>query len=304
MLSISTCWNSGRHIDGEGMLTELLEFGFDRIELGHGIRLSLMHGIQKMFDAGRVQFSSLHNFCPLPVEITRASPDCLQFSSHRDAERERAVRQTFQTIDFAVRLNAPYVVLHCGRVTMQPITSQLIEMAAKGRHLSPEYAHAKTKAVQRREQIAPTYLARVKDCLKRIVDYAGEKGVKLGIEGRQAYEEIPSEQEFGELLELYNTPTVGYWHDFGHIQIKHNLGFLDHVEWLTKVRSRLLACHLHDVTWPGQDHRAPFTGGSVEYDKLIPLLPKNCLFVWEMSPRRKTEEITESLKRWKERFGV
>ena len=40
-----------------------------------------MPGIQKMFDAGEVRFSSLHNFCPLPVEVMSASPDCYKFSS-------------------------------------------------------------------------------------------------------------------------------------------------------------------------------------------------------------------------------
>src|SRR5476651_960958 len=112
MLSCSTCWNSGRHIDGEAMLEEILGLGFERVELGHGIRLSLMDGIQKMFNKGKVTFSSLHNFCPLPIEITRSSPDCYQFSSHREPERERAVRLSFQTIDFAARLGAPFVVLH------------------------------------------------------------------------------------------------------------------------------------------------------------------------------------------------
>ena len=49
-----------------------VDLGFDRIELGHGIRISLMPGIQKMFEAGEVKFSSLHNFCPLPVEVHAA----------------------------------------------------------------------------------------------------------------------------------------------------------------------------------------------------------------------------------------
>jgi sugar phosphate isomerase/epimerase len=304
MISISTCWNSGRHVDGAGMIMELLDLGFERVELGHGIRVSLMHGIQKVFDKGLVQFSSLHNFCPLPVEITRASPDCLQFSSHRDDERERAVRQTFQTIDFAVRLGAPRVVLHCGRVPMQPITAQLSKMAGEGKHLSAEYARLKVAAVRKRESLAPLYLERLKECLKRVIDYAGTKGIRLGIEGRQAYEEIPTPREAVALLDELNAPeVVGYWHDFGHIQIQHNLGFVDHAEWLARISPRLLGCHLHDVVWPAVDHRAPFTGGSVDYERLIPLLPKGTLFVWEMSPRRKREEIIESLHRWKARFG-
>ena len=285
------------------MLEELLEFGFDAVELGHGIRVSLLDGIQRVFEQGRVRFSSLHNFCPLPVEILTPSPDCLLFTSHREAERERAMRQTLQTIDCAVRLGAPNVVLHCGRVVMPPVTDELLELALSGRHLAPEYARLKTRAVQQREQIAPRYLARLRDCLKRIVEYAGEKGVRLGLESRQAYEEIPSEREFGELLAEFPAPTVGYWHDIGHVQIRANLGFVDHAEWLAKVAPRLIGCHLHDVRWPGRDHQAPFTGGSVDYATLIPLLPRETLFVWEMGPRRTREEIAESLRLWKERFA-
>src|SRR5205085_8002514 len=87
MIAFSTCWNSGRHTDGAEMLREIVDLGFDRVELGHGIRISLMPGIQKMFEAGKVKFSSLHNFCPLPVEVMSASPDCYQFSSPSGRER-------------------------------------------------------------------------------------------------------------------------------------------------------------------------------------------------------------------------
>ena len=111
------------------MLREIkTELGFDLVELGHGIRLSLVPGIQQMFDAGEVRFSSLHNFCPLPVEVMVASPNCYEFSGASIDERERAVKQTSQTIDFAERLGAPFVVLHLGRVKMRPITDILIRM--------------------------------------------------------------------------------------------------------------------------------------------------------------------------------
>lgn len=116
------------------MLREIKgELGFDSIELGHGIRISLMPGIQKMLDAGEVRFCSLHNFCPLPVEVMGASPDCYQFSAAHPKERERAVKQTFQTIDFAERLGAPFVVMHLGKVPMRPITDSLIALAKKRR---------------------------------------------------------------------------------------------------------------------------------------------------------------------------
>lgn len=284
------------------MLEELLALGFENIELGHGIRVSLMPGIEKVYREGRVRFSSLHNFCPLPVEITRAAPDCFQFTSPRAEERQRAVRLTRQTIDFAVRLGAPKVVLHGGSVAMKAITRPLLAMASAGQHLSGPYARAKQQAVVEREAAAPVYLARLQEALKELLDYAGERGVQLGLEGRHSYEEMPSEREFGPLLESF--PTLGYWHDFGHLQVKENLGFVDHAEWLAKVAPRLIGCHLHDVRWPGEDHRAPFTGGSVRYEKLVPLVPGGMLWVWEMSTTRAAEEITTSLQEWKERFGT
>src|SRR2546429_320128 len=151
MISFSTCWNSSRHTTGETMLREIKELGFDLIELGHGIRISLMPGIQKMFEAGEVRFSSLHNFCPLPVEVMGASPDCYMFSAAYARERHRAVKQTLQTIDFAERLGAPFVVMHLGRVHMNPITDQLIKLTKAGKMFSREYVRLKLKAVKKRE---------------------------------------------------------------------------------------------------------------------------------------------------------
>ena len=302
MIAFSTCWNSGRHTDGEAMLREIKGLGFDNIELGHGIRISLMPGVQKMFEAGEVRFSSLHNFCPLPVEVMGASPDCYQFSAPYQRERDRAVKQTFQTIDFAQRLGAPFVVLHLGSVRMNPITDELIALIKDGELLSREYVRKKVKAVQTREELAPTHLARVKDCLKRVADYAEEKNIRLGVEGRRGYEEIPTERELPALLDEINSPTLGYWHDMGHIQIKENLGFLNHEEWLRAIGSRALGCHLQDCIWPAQDHQPPFAG-DVDLETLVPLLPNDCLYVWELSPRKTADEIRKSVATWKERFG-
>jgi sugar phosphate isomerase/epimerase len=284
------------------MIQEILDLGFDTVELGHGIRLPLVEGILKVFEAGKVKISSLHNFCPLPPEIPRASPDCYQFSADRPAERDRAVRHTFKTIDFAKRLGAQFVVLHLGSVPIGDYTDRLVKMAEVGMRTSKAFVQAKLEAVKKREANQATPLRRSTECLKTIYDYAAERGIRLGIESRHSYEEMPSEREMLTILDQFPAPTAGYWHDFGHVQVKHNLGFLDHVEWMQRVAPRLIGCHLHDTKWPGRDHMAPFTG-DVEYDKLMPLIPPNTLFVFEMSPRRTAEEITTSLAKWKERFG-
>ncbi|PYI88016.1 MAG: hypothetical protein DMF03_12095 [Verrucomicrobia bacterium] len=257
MIAFSTSWNSHRHTSGEEMLREIKALGFDLIELGHGIRISLLPGIQKMFDAGEVRFSSLHNFCPLPVEVLSASPDCFQMSALDKSERDRAVKQTLQTIDLAARLQAPFVVLHLGSVAMNAITDELIALAQKGELLS-------------------------RRC--------------------RGYEEIPSEREIPELLEQIAAPHVGYWHDMGHVQIKENLGFLDHADWLRTIAPRTFGCHMQDVKWPARDHQPPFFG-DMRLEPLAHLLPSDCQIVWELSPRGSAEEVAQSRAIWKERFG-
>jgi sugar phosphate isomerase/epimerase len=258
--------------------------------------------VQKLFEDGEVRFTSLHNFCPLPVEVMSASPDCYTFSSSSGHERQRAVKQTLQTIDFAARLGASFVVLHLGKIPMKPVTDPLIALAKAGEMFSREYVRRKVNAVAKRESAAPAYLANVKECLKPIIEHAATKNIRLGIEGRRGYEEIPSEREIPALLDEINAPHVGYWHDFGHLQIKENLGFIDHAEWLRAIGPRTFGCHVQDCVWPAQDHQPPFAGG-VDLEKLVPLLPSSCLFVWEMSPRKTTEEIRRSVVIWKELFG-
>src|SRR5213080_362899 len=60
-------------------------------------------------------------------------------------------------------------------------------------------------------------------------------------------------RELAILLDEMNSPQLGYWHDFGHSQIKENLGFIDHAEWLRTVGPRTFGCHVHDCIWPARE---------------------------------------------------
>ena len=151
------------------------------------------------------------------------------------------MKLSFQTIDFAKRLGAPLVVMHLGRVPIDPYTDKLVEMAEAGEHLSRKYVKLKLKAVSEREKKAPT----LPPAGKGVPAARGGLRVqrweyKLGVEGRQCYEEIPTEEEITPLLDEINAPEiVGYWHDFGHLQIKENVGFVDHAEWLAHISPRM-----------------------------------------------------------------
>ncbi len=274
------------------MLREIkTKLGFEFIELDHSVHGRLRPGIQKIFDAGEIRFSSL-----------AALPDGYKFSDASIEERERAVTHAFQAIDLAAQLNAPFVILHLGKMNMPPITDRLIAMAKAGEYLSREYVRTKITAVQEREKNASECLERVKNCLLRVIGYAAPKNIRIGVEAQRNYEQIPTERELSELLEEINSPNLGYWHDFGHAQVKENLAFIDHAEWLRTVGRRTFGCHVQDCIWPAREGQLPFTGG-VDFEKLVPLLPTNCLFVWQMNPNKTADTILDSVQMWKERFG-
>jgi hypothetical protein len=142
----------------------------------------------------------------------------------------------------------------------------------------------------------------VKECLKPIIEHAAANKIRLGIEGRRGYEEIPSERELPTLLDEFNSPQVGYWHDIGHIQIKENLGFINHEEWLRAIGPRTLGLSRAGLCLAGAGSSAALCRRR-RSEKLIPILPATCLFVWEMSPRKTVEEIRRSVSLWKAHFG-
>ena len=156
--------------------------------------------------------------------------------------------------------------------------------------------------MRKREKVAPLYYQRAIEALEKIAAHAADFGVKLAVESRSRFEDIPTEREMVRLQEHFaDNPWVGYWHDFGHVQLKHNLGLLDHVEWLERIAPHLIGGHVHDVEWPARDHRVPF-GGTLEYAELLRFFPGNCPLVWELSPTREAEEIRTALARWRSEF--
>jgi sugar phosphate isomerase/epimerase len=283
------------------MAKEILELGFSCLELGHGLRAPMVAGLLDAQQQLGFRVSSVHCFCPLPPEVLADNPDCYEFTSHRPDARARATRLACQTVETAVRFGAGCVVVHAGRVRTLHGTSRLREVAALrgmgGRH----YAREKLAAVRRRERISAMYLERATGCLREVADHAGERGIRLGIENRDDYEAVPSERELALLLDRVGAPHVGYWHDFGHAQIKHHLGLLDHEQWLERVGGLTVGSHVHDVKWPFSDHRPPFTG-EVPFEKLRNRLPKDVPFVFEIHPRATSEAIVAARHRWNQVF--
>ncbi|MEM7015093.1 MAG: TIM barrel protein, partial [Verrucomicrobiota bacterium] len=239
-----------------------------------------------------------------PVEALGDDPDEFEFTSKKKADVKRALQLTFQTIDYAHEFGAPFVILRLGSTPLHGFTEGMMKIAKTGQLHSRAFVYNKIRAIEMREKHTPRTMEMIRDALDHIVTYAGRKSIKIAIKSRGRYEQAPTERELLELMEEFKgNPYVGYWHDFGHVQCKANLGLVDHEQWLKKMQPYILGCHLHDVHWPDSDHCVPLSGG-IEYEKLIPLIPPEAPLVWALNQKQKTSDIKRAYAGWEERIGI
>lgn len=272
------------------MLREIRDLGFEYAELSHGIRVSLVPGILDAVAAGEIKISSLHNFCPLPMGVSHAAPNLYEFSDERPRQRELAIKHTLKTFDFAGRVNAPLVVLHLGSMDLKDYTGKLCEMLERGLRTAPKYDKLCAEASKARETKKERFVANVYDTLRKLLPEAEQRGLKLGCENREALEEIPIESDFQFMFRELNSPSLAYWHDCGHAQIKANLGFIHHALHLESLAPRLAGFHVHDVIYPAGDHAAPGTG-TVDFASLKPFVKPEHIKVFELSPSLPVEAV-------------
>ncbi len=265
------------------MLGEIRELGFEYAELSHGIRLSLVPGILEAVDKGDIKISSLHNFCPLPMGVTRAAPNLYEFSAENSRDRDLSVKHTQKTFEFAARVRAVAVVLHLGSIEMKDYTGKLAGLLEQSGQSSKKFQSLLQDASKAREGKKEKFFSRMKETLRQLVPEAESRGLKLGCENRQALEELPLEGDFEEFLREFHSPAVGYWHDTGHAQIKEHLGVIEHARFLQTLAPRLTGFHIHDVVFPDHDHTAPGTG-TTNFAALRPFVQPQHIKVFELGP--------------------
>jgi len=284
------------------MLEEIREQGCEYAELSHGIRLSLVPGILEAVQAGVIKISTLHNFCPLPMGVNHAAPNIFRFTSTDRRERERAFRHSIQTLDFAERVGAKLVVLHMGSIDMRHYTDKLLEMVGRGQAGTPRYERLCWEVEERRQERREAHEEHAYEILDILDREALKRGLMLGIENREALEEIPFESDFGFLFAEFNSGAVRYWHDCGHGQIKENLGFIRHADHVGGLAEHLAGFHIHDVGFPGRDHLPPGQG-MIDFAALAPHVRPEHLKVFELHPSVSPEEVRESFAHIKSLWG-
>jgi sugar phosphate isomerase/epimerase len=301
-LSLSTCWCSARHDDGYAMVEEIVGLGFKRIELSHGIRISLVPGILKALEDGLVEVSSVHNFCPLPNSVKRAAPNLYQPSTGDVRELALWKRYTEQTLDFAVKVGAPKVVMHSGSVWFffgspehkfeKWIEAQELKVADYLEN--KEFLKRRKRAMAKIQRASKKTMQRIIESYEAVLPLAKERGLQLCLENREGMEEMPLDGEYADFINKLSEPEhAGYWHDTGHAQIKHQLGLLDHEAHLKSMEDRLLGFHLHDVSEDGRDHQVPGTG-TIDFKMIAGFVKPEHTLILELSPKLKVDEVKQS----------
>jgi len=268
MYGFSTGWNIRRHARAADALEEIRKLGFQKIELAGLTELQMREILSLRKRGATPEIVGLHSFCPLPpVERKASFGDLLDLASRDRAERRQAVEYTKRTIDAAAELGAQVVIVHLGSVAVDYVPRTLLRwMTAYGAD-SDEYRRRLSALLDERTRRAAPHLAAAMEGLSELETHARANGVKLGVENRFMYYQIPNIEQLREILSRFNEDTaVGYWHDIGHAHMNRILGVEDQTTVADDIKRRMIGVHIHDVVTDAHvdpakvDHRAPSTG--------------------------------------------
>ena len=289
--SLSTMWAKKNFPGLSDFFEGAHRLGFSKIELNHQIDSAMLAGI----DLSRYQFSSVHEPCPSDVSTDELKKRDWLISSPNEDKRKKGVEAIKRSVDLAHRLHAPVIVVHCGMVSSDLSTEkELRKLFEAGKTEADEYREQKESLIKQRASLIGPCLEAVKKSLGELLDYAAPFRIRLGLENRYHYFDIPNPDEMGELLALAGPDQLGFIYDVGHAQALDRLGFYPYEEWLQRYASRIIEVHLHDVIGVN-DHHAPGLG-EVDFDVIASYLPEEAIRTFELQATNSPEQVKAGLK--------
>ncbi len=260
---LSTSWNGGRQSRASDLLDEHARLGFRRLEA------YALHTPESLTSLGRearerdFEITSLHAPCPIAVDErgNRARwGDWLASTNLTD--RTFAVDTVRRTIDAAAELGARGIVIHLGTTSMSWTRTRAVADAItrEGRNSEAHLKLVEQVRAEREANKGPHLEAAIKS-ITALGEHAAGTPVRLGVEARDNFQEIPSLDEVAQVLDACEGLPVGYWHDAGHGAKLEYYGFVEHEEYLRRYADRMVGMHVHD-TQGTRDHRAPGQGGT------------------------------------------
>jgi len=295
-LALSTSWNAYRHTDSRSMLFEIRQLGFREVEFSFNLTKSMLDGIRGIASDLGLKITSLHNYSPIPEGLSReeALPDCYSIASLNPEERKSAIKFTKRTIDTASFLGASLVVLHCGRVEIEDKTRDLISLSSHTQKDTGRFLALRSSFIKERSLIAKAFLEAALFSIEELSLYARIKNIRLGIENRFYYREIPNFEETGIILNNFRGSNVFYWHDTGHAKIIQDLGLTNGKDYLKAYNNDLAGIHLHNVS--GFIDHQPLNNGELDFSEIRGYLKKETVKVIEVHKPALSIDIVESRK--------
>ncbi len=252
-IGLSTSWN-GPGSNSENLLEQGRVLGFRRIEAYAHFTIDALRALAAAAAERGMHIGSLHGPCPLAQPPTG---DWL--ASTNPSESGRAVDAHRRTIDAAAEVGAKAIVVHLGNTGVAARQSSIFDSIARYGRLSEEHVRLRDSAWKEREASKRPHLDVALKNIRALGEHALGSGVRLGVECRDGYHEIPSLDEVALVLVTCAGLPVGYWHDAGHGAKLDYLGFLEHEEFLRRYGAQIVGMHIHD-THNGRDHLAPGQG--------------------------------------------
>ncbi|MCA1648069.1 MAG: sugar phosphate isomerase/epimerase [Chloroflexi bacterium] len=252
-IGLSTSWN-GPGSNPAQLLEQGRGLGFRRIEAYAHFTLDALRALAAAAAERGMHIGSLHGPCPVAP-----SPTGDWLASTNPSESSRAVDAHRRSIDAAVEVGARAIVVHLGNTGVASRQTELFDTIRRYGRLKAEHLRLRDSAWQEREAQKGAHLDVALKSIRALGEHAQGTGVRLGVECRDGYFEIPSLDEFAQVLTTCAGLPVGYWHDAGHGAKLDYLGFLEHEEFLRRYGAQIVGMHIHD-TRDGYDHLAPGLG--------------------------------------------
>jgi sugar phosphate isomerase/epimerase len=291
-VALSTMWGIGQFDHLADFFVAGQQFGVQQFELNHKVTSAMLARL----DLTRYRIGSVHEPCPADISAGILDDRNWLISAPDEEGRRQGVRAVQRSIDLARELGARAVVVHAGKVDVDSqLEKALRRLFEAGQAQTPPYNEARDRLVTARAAQAEANLEAVQRSLVELAEYAGRLGIRLGIENRYHYREIPLWDELGRLLEAVGDERVGFWYDVGHAHTLERLGFYTHEAWLRQYASRMIGVHLHDVIGL-KDHQAPGSG-EVDWKLVANYLPNDVIIrACEFRHYLTTEQVVAGLQ--------
>lgn len=296
MLALSTSWCSSTLSNGAALVAAVARHAVAGIELDYRIGVKTFGPMPAALKHAGLTVVSVHNFCPHPVEMARFRPsgDLLSLSDCEKESRRRAVALTTRTLEIAAEMEAGVVVLHCGRVAMDPeipVWQRLFETGAIGDDPGREFAARK---LAQRDRLKGPQLDALRFSLDTLLRLADRHGLRLALENRAHFHELPGPEDFAPLFEEFAGAPLGYWHDTGHAQRNAALGICSPQSLLAANGKHLLGLHLHDAR--GLTDHLPPGSGEIDFGALKAFLTPAIPRVIELAPGTPEADVAAGIR--------